>query len=199
MLALLVLTAALGPVGGCKKKKREPAAQAPVTEPRPRPAKSAADEAAETLAALRGSPKENLDARRGNRSTQAPGIPVQPPVADTAEAPAGQPLPPGGGAPGAVALRYLAAFQSLDMVTVKSLSVDPTSFDKMPPDFQKEMGEKIMPKGSQVVGGTINDNKAVLDCDGTVMGQPAKFDMHMVLRDGAWLVEKTSVKTNLKW
>jgi hypothetical protein len=108
-------------------------------------------------------------------------------------------LPAGGGEPGKAYLEYVKAMKDGKMDVLKKLvsadrakQMDDPEFPKMFPMIQALMAQDI-----KVTGGTMTSKEANLTAEGkgSMSDGPAKGEIHMVLEDKKWKVEKDSWKS----
>ena len=121
-------------------------------------------------------------------------------AADTAEKPTA--LPADGGEPGKAYLEYCKAIKDGKMDVLKKLvsserakQMDSADFKKMFPMIQAMMAKDI-----KVTGGTMTSKEANVTAEGKdpMMGGVTKGEIHMLLEDKHWKVEKDSWKSEAK-
>ena len=117
-------------------------------------------------------------------------------------APAGKALPAGGGEPGKVFLRNLAASQKGDvdgmLATASKAQADQIRAQRNDPEFASmlELMKAFVPKTAKVVGGRDFGDRAELDVEGTdADGGATKGLVKMVKESDGWKVEKSSFKS----
>lgn len=117
-------------------------------------------------------------------------------------APVGKPLPAGGGEPGKVFMRNLAASQKGDIdamiATASSAQAEEMRKSKDDPDFPQmiELMKAFVPKSAKVLGGRDFGDRAELDVEGTdADGGPTTGLIRMVKEADGWKVEKSSFKS----
>lgn len=123
-------------------------------------------------------------------------------AAAAAAAPAGKPLPAGGGEPGKVFLRNLAASQKGDvdgmLATASKAQADEIRAQRNDPEFAAmlELMKAFVPKTAKVVGGRDFGDRAELDVEGTdADGGATKGLVKMVKEADGWKVEKSSFRS----
>jgi hypothetical protein len=121
-------------------------------------------------------------------------------TADTAEKPTA--LPADGGEPGKAYLEYCKAIKDGKMDMLKKLVSSERAKQMDSPDFKKmfPMIQAMMAKDIKVTGGTMTSKEANVTAEGkdTMMGGVTKGEIHMVLEDKQWKVEKDSWKSEVK-
>lgn len=117
-------------------------------------------------------------------------------------APKGKPLPAGGGEPGKVFLRNLAASQKGDLdgmiATASKEQAEEMRKSKGDPDLVQmlELMKAFVPKSAKVTGGRDFGDRAELDVEGVEQdGSPSTGLVTLVKEGGAWKVEKSSFKS----
>jgi len=117
-------------------------------------------------------------------------------------APTGKPLPAGGGDPGKAFLANLDAMKKGDvdamLATASKEQADQIRAERNNPEFGAmiEMMKAFAPKTIQITGGQDFGDRAELTLTGTdEAGDPMTGTAKLVKEDGAWKVEKTSMKS----
>lgn len=117
-------------------------------------------------------------------------------------APTGKPLPAGGGEPGEAFLANLEAMKKGDvdamLATASKQQADEIRAERNNPEFgaMLEMMKAFAPKTVTVTGGQDFGDRAELTLVGTdESGDPMTGTVKLVKEDGAWKVEKTSMKS----
>ena len=108
-------------------------------------------------------------------------------------------LPADGGEPGKVYMEYLKAMKDGKMDELKKLVSAERAKQMDDPEFPKmfPMIQSMMAKDVKITGGTMTSKEANLTAEGkgAMMDGPAKGEIHMVLEDKKWKVEKDSWKS----
>jgi hypothetical protein len=122
------------------------------------------------------------------------------PVLFAAETAAEKPtaLPADGGEPGKAYLAYTKAFAAGDIPALKKM-VSAERAKKLDDPQMKEMlpmMQALEPKDIKILGGTMTSKEATLNVEGKAEGAASKQtgEVHMVLEDKTWKVEKESWK-----
>ena len=120
-------------------------------------------------------------------------------AADTPEKPTT--LPVDGGEPGKAYMEYCKAMKDGKMDALKKLVTSDRAKQMDDPEFAKmfPMIQSMMAKDIKVTGGTMTSKEANLTAEGkdSMAGGAAKGEIHMVLEDKQWKVEKDSWKSNM--
>lgn len=121
-------------------------------------------------------------------------------AADTAEKP--KALPADGGEPGKAYMEYCKAIKDGKMDVLRKLVSSERAKQMDSPDFKQmfPMIQAMMAKDIKVTGGTMTAKEANLTAEGkdTLAGGVTKGEIHMVLEDKQWKVEKDSWKSEVK-
>jgi hypothetical protein len=108
-------------------------------------------------------------------------------------------LPADGGAPGKAYLEYVKAMQDAKMDVLKKLVSADRAKQMDDPEFAKmfPMIQAMMAKDIKVTGGTMTSKEANLTAvgKGGLSDGEAKGEIHLVLEDKQWKVEKDSWKS----
>jgi hypothetical protein len=111
-------------------------------------------------------------------------------------------LPADGGQPGKAYLEYCKAMKDGKMDALKKLVTSDRAKQMDDPEFAKmfPMIQSMMAKDIKVTGGTMTSKEANLTAEGKdeMTGAVAKGEIHMVLEDKQWKVEKDSWKSEMK-
>jgi hypothetical protein len=111
-------------------------------------------------------------------------------------------LPADGGAPGKAYLEYCTAMKDGKMDVLKKLVSSDRAKQMDSPDFPKmfPMIQSMMAKDIKVTGGTMTSKEANLTAEGkdSMGGGVAKGEIHMILEEKQWKVEKDSWKSEMK-
>ena len=123
-------------------------------------------------------------------------------VAFAAEAEKPKALPADGGEPGKAYLEYCKAMTDGNKDALKKLVSAERAKQMDSPDFEQmfPMIQSMMAKDIKVTGGTMTSKEANLTAEGKdgMSGQVSKGEIHMVLEDKHWKVEKDSWKSDMK-
>ncbi len=107
-----------------------------------------------------------------------------------------------GGDPGKAYMEYCKAMTDGKMDVLKKLVSADRAKQMDSPDFAEmfPMIQSMMAKDIKVTGGTMTSKEANLTAEGkdSMGGAAAKGEIHMVLEDKQWKVEKDSWKTEMK-
>jgi len=121
-------------------------------------------------------------------------------AADTTEKPTT--LPSDGGAPGKAYMEYCKAMKDGKMDALKKLVTSDRAKQMDDPEFAKmfPMIQSMMAKDIKVTGGTMTAKEANLTAEGkdSMAGGVTKGEIHMLLEDKQWKVEKDSWKSDMK-
>lgn len=111
-------------------------------------------------------------------------------------------LPADGGEPGKAYMEYCKAMKDGKMDVLKKLVTSDRAKQMDDPEFAKmfPMMQSMMAKDIKVTGGTMTAKEANLTAEGkdSMAGGVAKGEIHMVLEDKQWKVEKDSWKSEMK-
>jgi len=111
-------------------------------------------------------------------------------------------LPAGGGEPGKAYMDYSKAMVDGKMDTLRKLVSSERAKQMDDPDFAKmfPMIQSMMAKDIKVTGGTMTSKEANLTAEGKdgMSGALTQGEIHMVLEDKQWKVEKDSWKSEMK-
>jgi hypothetical protein len=102
--------------------------------------------------------------------------------------PIGEPLPAGGGEPGAAYLAFVDAIHAGDLARLKAL-VAPDQVEMLEgEDAQDNIGfiQMMTPTGVEVLGGSSDGETAILQITGTMDGEAVAGEITLVNRDGRW-------------
>lgn len=120
-------------------------------------------------------------------------------VATAEEKPAA--LPADGGAPGKAYMEYCKAIVDGNKEMLKKLVSAERAQQMETPDFDEmfPMIQSMMAKDIKVTGGTMAAKEANLTAEGkdSMGGGVAKGEIHMVLEENQWKVEKDSWKSSM--
>ena len=121
-------------------------------------------------------------------------------AAETTEKP--KALPADGGEPGKAYIEYLKAMKDGNMDALKKLVSSDRAKQMDDPEFKEmfPMIQSMMAKDIKVTGGTMTSKEANITAEGKdSMGDGVtKGEIHMVLEDKQWKVEKDSWKSEAK-
>ena len=110
-------------------------------------------------------------------------------------------LPADGGEPGKAYLDYCKAMKDGNKDVLKKLVSAERAKQMDSPDFAKmfPMIQSMMAKDIKITGGTMTSKEANLTAEGKdpMMGGVTKGEIHMVLEDKQWKVEKDSWKSSM--
>ena len=111
-------------------------------------------------------------------------------------------LPADGGEPGKAYMEYCKAMTDGKMDILKNLVSSDRAKQMDSPDFKEmfPMIQSMMAKDIKVTGGTMTSKEANLTAEGkdSMGGSVTKGEIHMVLEDKQWKVEKDSWKSETK-
>ena len=113
-------------------------------------------------------------------------------------APIGDPLPAGGGEPGAAYLQWIAAIHSGDLERIKSL-VPPEMAEMVgagtPEEAQEELEfmQMMTPTEVKVLGGSSDGETAILEAEGTMDGETMTFEVTMTRMGDSWVATGMSM------
>ena len=123
-------------------------------------------------------------------------------IAMAAEAEKPKALPADGGEPGKAYLAYCKAMVDGNKDALKKLVSAERAKQMDSPDFEQmfPMIQSMMAKDIKITGGTATSKEANLTAEGKdgMSGQLAKGEIHMVLEEKQWKVEKDSWKSEVK-
>jgi hypothetical protein len=107
-----------------------------------------------------------------------------------------------GGEPGKAYMEYCKAMKDGKMDALKKLVTSDRAKQMDDPEFAKmfPMIQSMMANDIKVTGGTMTSKEANLTAEGKdgMTGAVAKGEIHMVLEDKQWKVEKDSWKSDMK-
>ena len=110
-------------------------------------------------------------------------------------------LPAGGGDPGKAYVDYCKAMKDGNKDALKKLVSADRAKQMDSPDFAKmfPMIQSMMAKDIKITGGTMTSKEANLTAEGKdpMTGGVSKGEIHMVLEDKMWRVEKDSWKSSM--
>jgi hypothetical protein len=120
-------------------------------------------------------------------------------AAETAEKPTT--LPADGGEPGKAYMAYSKAFATGDIPALKKM-VSAERAKQLDDPQMKEMlpmMQALQPKDIKILGGTMTSKDATLKAEGKAEGAEQKQtgEIHMILEDKIWKVEKESWKGSM--
>jgi hypothetical protein len=120
-------------------------------------------------------------------------------AAETAEKPTT--LPADGGEPGKAYMAYSKAFATGDIPALKKM-VSAERANQLDDPQMKEMlpmMQALQPKDIKILGGTMTSKDATLKAEGKAEGAEQKQtgEIHMILEDKIWKVEKESWKGSM--
>lgn len=110
-------------------------------------------------------------------------------------APIGDPLPAGGGEPGAAFIAWTEAIHAGDIDRMKALVLPEQAAMLDSPDIAEELEfiKLMTPTDVVVVGGSSDGETALLEVTGKMDGEPVKGEVTLVRQAGTW------VSTNASW
>ena len=113
-----------------------------------------------------------------------------------------QTLPADGGEPGKAYIEYTKAMKDGKLDVLKKLVSSDRAKQMEDPEFPKmfSMIQSMMAKDIKITGGTMTSKEANLTAEGKdgMTGEAAKGEIHMILEDKQWKVEKDSWKSEMK-
>jgi hypothetical protein len=103
--------------------------------------------------------------------------------------PIGEPLPAGGGEPGAAYLEFVDAIHAGDLERLKALVPPERAAMLEGDDAQEIIGfiQMMTPTGVEIVGGSSDGETAILQATGTMDGVAATGAITLVHQDGRWI------------
>ncbi len=112
--------------------------------------------------------------------------------------PIGDPLPEGGGEPGAAYLAWCEAVHAGDMQRLKVLMPaeqaamldDPENRDAFAEEL--ELMQMMTPAGIKILGGSSDGEIAILHVTATMDGEPARGEITLTRTEGRWIATKSS-------
>lgn len=110
-------------------------------------------------------------------------------------------LPADGGEPGKAYMAYTKAFASGDIAALKKM-VSADRAKQLDDPKMKEMlpmMQALQPKDIKITGGTMTSKDATLNAEGKAEGATGKQtgEIHMILEDKVWKLEKESWKGSM--
>ena len=103
--------------------------------------------------------------------------------------PIGEPLPAGGGEPGAAYLAFVDAIHAGDFERLKALVPPERAAMLEGEDAQDNIGfiQMMTPTDVEVVGGSSDGETAILQITGTMDGESVTGEITLVHQDGLWM------------
>jgi hypothetical protein len=110
-------------------------------------------------------------------------------------------LPADGGEPGKAYMDYCKAMKDGKMDVLRKLVAAERAKEMDDPDFSKmfPMIQSMMAKDIKITGGTMTSKEANLTAEGkdSMSGGVTKGEIHMILEEKQWKVEKDSWKSSM--
>lgn len=108
----------------------------------------------------------------------------------------GEPLPAGGGEPGAAYLRWTEAIHSGDLDALRELvpADMATMLDEPDAAESLEMMAMMTPKNVKILEGSIDGSEAMLRIEGTIEGEPVRGEITLMRQGEFWLPTGSSVQ-----